>query len=516
MLHETPEVEDGVAPPPDDRADFLQGKNDELREFFDRIGPDLERWTRKNLYYHRQVHAFFARRIPAGQRVLEIHCRTGTLLSGVSPAHGVGVEISSQLVETARQLHPELTFHCMDPVEVDSLGLQFDFVILNQVADLAVDLLALFKALRSCCHEDTRIIITSFGALWHPMLRLAGKLSLILEPPYRNWFTPATLERIIRLSGLETVVSGRFCLLPKYMPLLTRFCNRILAKTPGLSRLCLMHYQVVRCEPPTRDASDYRVSVVVPCKNEEGNVADVARRVPEMGIGTELIFVDDRSTDETAKEVSRAIERYPERTIRLVDGPGEGKGAAVRAGLESATGDVYTILDADMTVMPEALPEFYAGLVEGRGEFINGTRLVYPLEKDSMRTMNLAGNQMFAALISYLMEQPISDSLCGTKMLWARDYPKIVAARTDLRSVDVWGDFDWLFGAAYRNLKICELPVHYLERVTGRSKMGKRFRNALVMLRMCWHAYWLLKLETEPSRLTAPPELGGTRETPED
>jgi glycosyltransferase involved in cell wall biosynthesis len=240
--------------------------------------------------------------------------------------------------------------------------------------------------------------------------------------------------------------------------------------------------------PLPKPPAAYSCTVVVPCKNEEGNVPAIPRRIPQMGTFTEIIFVDDSSTDATANCVREAMARYPERPIKLVQGPGKGKGAAVRAGFAEAAGDVLMILDADMTVMPEDLPAFFDAITANRGEFINGTRMVYPLSVDAMRTANILGNKAFAATFTFLLEQRITDTLCGTKVVMRDNYAKILAARKHFGDVDRWGDYDWIFGAARNNLRIVELPVHYVERVAGETKMTKRFRNGLVMLRMCWLA----------------------------
>jgi glycosyltransferase involved in cell wall biosynthesis len=213
-----------------------------------------------------------------------------------------------------------------------------------------------------------------------------------------------------------------------------------------------------------------------------------------MGGGTELIFVDDKSTDKTAEKIKKQIEKKPEKNIKIVEGPGIGKGAACRAGFAAASNDIFMILDADMTVMPEALPEFFELIVQGKGEFINGSRLLYPMEDEAMRIANIIGNKLFAMLFTFILEQPIKDTLCGTKVILNRDYQKILEARDYFSSTDKWGDYDWIFGAARHNLKILELPVHYVSRKAGQTKMTGRLRNAWIMLKMCRVAFLKLKL----------------------
>jgi glycosyltransferase involved in cell wall biosynthesis len=242
---------------------------------------------------------------------------------------------------------------------------------------------------------------------------------------------------------------------------------------------------VARPLVPLGSPHRYTCSVVVPCRNEQDNIAGLVERIPEMGAGTEIVFVDDQSTDDTAARIAEAIRREPDRNIRMVKGPGQGKGAACRAGFDAATGDVFMILDADMTVMPEELPAFFNAVTTDKGEFINGSRMVYPRQDQAMRPLNVLGNKLFAGLFSLLLDQRIRDTLCGTKVIWQRDYAKIMAAREYFNSCDAWGDYDWIFGAAKNDLKIIELPVHYRERVAGATKMTHRFGNAWIMFKMC-------------------------------
>jgi glycosyltransferase involved in cell wall biosynthesis len=202
-----------------------------------------------------------------------------------------------------------------------------------------------------------------------------------------------------------------------------------------------------------------------------------------MGRGTELVFVEGHSHDDTHAAIEREIAAHPDRPARLYRQAGRGKGDAVRLGFERARGDVLMILDADLTVPPEDLPRFYAALVSGKGEFINGVRLVYPMEKQAMRFLNLVGNKFFSLAFSWLLGQPVKDTLCGTKVLWHADYRLIEANRAYFGDFDPFGDFDLLFGAARLNLKIVDLPIRYRERSYGTSNI-QRWKHGLLLLRM--------------------------------
>ena len=150
------------------------------------------------------------------------------------------------------------------------------------------------------------------------------------------------------------------------------------------------------------------------------------------------------------------------------------------------------ILDADLTVAPEELPKFYLAIVSGRGEFINGSRFVYPMEKEAMRTINLAGNAVFAWLFSWLLNQRITDTLCGTKVLTRAHYKRIAEGRDYFGNFDPFGDFDLIFGASKLNLRILDIPVPYASRTYGESQIS-RFEHGFLLLRMFVFAFRKLK-----------------------
>lgn len=434
--------------------------------------------------------------------MLDLGCGNGIQLAAVKPARGVGVDLSAGMVDLARERHPTFEFHHQS---VEGLSLPghevrsgvggFDSVLMVNVVGELADVLLGFKRLRPQMRPDSRLVVVYYNHLWEPLVKPAVALGLKLDNPTLNWLSLGDLQAFLDLAGFETVKIGARMPCPKYVPGLAPLANDVLGRLPLLHRLGFIHFLVARPRMPLdRPPERTTCSVVVPCKDEEENVPEIPERVPEMGASTEIVFVDDASTDATAERVEQAIAAHPERSIKLVRGPGRGKGAAVREGLQHATGDVLMILDADMTVMPEDLPAFFEALTENRGEFVNGTRLVYPMAHDAMRPANIVGNKLFAVLFSFLLEQRITDTLCGTKAVTREGYAKILGARPMFGEIDRWGDYDWIFGAAKHNLKIVELPVHYAERVAGETKMKRRLDNAWIMLRMCWVAFRKLKM----------------------
>ena len=336
--------------------------------------------------------------------------------------------------------------------------------------------------------------MTTYNHLWEPLVTFAEWAGMKVPRTEQNWLSTADVRNLLRLAGFEALETHRIVLLPKYMPLLSGFLNRFCARLPFLSKLCMTQVVVARMMPPPLLPERLSVSVVIPCKNEKGNVEDAVRRIPLLAGRTEIIFCDDQSTDGTAEEVLRVQALYPEKNVRLEHGPGVCKSRNVWTGFDAATGDILMILDADLTTIPEELPYFIDVIASGQAEFVNGSRLIYPVPKGAMNGANMLGNKFFSVAFTYLLGQRVKDTLCGTKVLWRNDWERIKPFLGSWGTEDRWGDYELLFGAAKLNLKILDLPVHYQERIYGSTKMTKVFRNGLIMLKMCWHGFLKLKL----------------------
>lgn len=459
------------------------------RALFDRLAPGRDRFKARRRYYYKNIGAFLQFLVPPGQRVLQVGCGTGDLIDAVKPALGVGLDFSAGMLRIARCKFPHLHFVQGDAHTCTLFG-TFDYIILSDLVGDLEDVQEAFMQLRPLAGPQTRVIITYYNHLWEPILRLAERLGLKSPQNIQNWLPVDDIEGFLSLAGFATIRKGYRLLLPVYIPGLSWLCNKVLAHLPALRRLCLTQYLIARAGREGSARREYRCSVVVPCRNEAGNITEIIERTPTLGLGTELIFVDGNSTDGTVERIKEAIIRYEgPHVLKLIhQGNGIGKGNAVRKGFEAATGEVLMILDADVTVDPEALSKFYQVIVEGHGEFVNGSRLVYPMETQAMRWLNLIGNKFFSMAFTWLLEQRLRDTLCGTKVLLKRDYEKIKAGRHYFGDFDPFGDFDLLFGAAKQNLKIVEVPIRYRDRKYGETKIS-RFRHGLLLLRMCWVAY---------------------------
>lgn len=440
--------------------------------------------------YHRRLQEIYRLLISPGLEVLEIGTGRGDLLAAVSPARGVGLDFSPEMLAQARQRHPELTFHEADAHDLPLEG-QFDVIILSDLVNDVWDVQAVFEQLRPLCKPDTRIMLNFYSRVYQPALNLAGALGLAKRLLPQNWLTVPDVENLLHLAGFEVIRHQIEILLPVPLPLLRDLFNKILVKIWPFSSFAWTNVLVARPQP-VATGEQPSVSVIVPARNEAGNIEAAFARIPKMGRHTELIFVEGHSKDETYATIEQAIQNHPEWDAKLFRQSGKGKADAVRVGFEQASGEILMILDADLTVRPEELPRFYEALASGKGEFINGVRLVYPMQEQAMRFLNLLGNKFFSLAFSWLLGQPIKDTLCGTKVLRKTHYDRIVANRAYFGEFDPFGDYDLIFGAAKQNLKIVDLPIRYQDRTYGSTNID-RWRHGLLLFRMVAIAAFRLK-----------------------
>jgi SAM-dependent methyltransferase len=476
----------------------LRHRSQRIR-YWDQVAAIRDRWKGLGGAYHRRLTRIYRFLVPPGRRVLDLGCGRGDLLAALQPSRGVGIDFSPEMIELARQAHPSLEFHLADAHRPQVEG-PFDVIILSDLVNELWDVQATLSALAPLCTPRTRIIINTYSRLWDWPLALASRLNLAKPTLRQNWLTVHDIDNMLQLAGFETLRAWPEVLCPLDIPVVAPFCNRFLARLWPFKHLCLANFIVARPwhGHPARDPQSEQtarapiVSVIVPARNESGNIEAIFARTPEMGAGTELIFVEGHSRDDTYQAIERAIAANPRRQAKLLKQPGKGKADAVRAGFVAASGDILMILDADLTVPPEQLPRFVDAIQSGAGDFINGVRLVYPMEGAAMRPLNLAGNKFFGMAFSWLLGQHIRDTLCGTKVLRREDYELIAANRAYFGDFDPFGDFDLLFGASRLGLKIVDLPIRYRERTYGSTNIS-RFRHGLLLFRMVGYAALRLK-----------------------
>jgi SAM-dependent methyltransferase len=471
-----------------------------LREHFNFVAANDQHARRAQRGFHAQIFAHFCQHIPRGQRILELGCGAGDLLAALGPSRGLGVDFSPEMVAKARGRHganPCLEFREIDASEFDSNGEVFDHVILDYLTGYLPDIQWVIGRLNSCSHPRTRLHITSLNTLWKPALGVAQRLGLVMPQPPSAWLAHVDLANLLELAGWEVVRFERQQLLPWRVPLLASLTNRFAVRLPVLRHFGITLCFTARLPKAPVVSRSLTCSVVVPARNEAGNILPALQRIPVLGAGTEVIFVEGNSRDATWETIQREIDNYsgPLR-VRAIKQPGKGKWDAVRAGFAVAKGDVLVIQDADLTAPPEDLPKFFAAIEGGVAEFANGSRLVYPMENEAMRFLNFLGNKFFAIALSFVLGQPVKDSLCGTKMLLRLDYERIVKRIAPFGDFDPFGDFNLLFGAALLDLRIRDVPVRYRDRMYGETNIS-RFRHGWLLLRMTWFGVRKLRCPSE-------------------
>jgi SAM-dependent methyltransferase len=460
---------------------------------WDAIARRLDTWRGWGGAYHQRLTQIYQFLVTPGQSVLEVGCGKGDLLAALQPSRGVGVDFSVEMIQRAAASHPELQFVHADAHDLTSVEGTFDMIILSDTVNDLWDVQAVFEQLVRLSTPRTRIILNFYSRLWELPLKLAQKLGLATRSLEQNWLTAEDIRGLLDLADYEIVRHWTEILWPLPLPGLGGFFNRFLIRFWPFKSWAWTNFTVARPQPQNDPAANEpSVSVVIPARNEAGNIAAIFEHIPCMGREMELIFVEGHSRDDTYAVIEKTLREHPARRGKLLKQTGVGKADAVRLGFEHANGDILMILDADLTVSLEDLPRFYEALFTSKGELINGVRLVYPMEQQAMRWLNFLGNKMFSLTFSWLLGQPIKDTLCGTKALWMSDYKRIAAGRSYFGDFDPFGDFDLLFGAAKSNRKILDLPIRYRERTYGTTNI-QRWKHGWLLLKMVWFAAIRLK-----------------------
>jgi SAM-dependent methyltransferase len=450
---------------------------------WNKVALKMHKWRGWGGYYHRRLNEIYSHVIPTGSQVLELGCGNGELLAALNPKKGVGVDFSAEMIALAKERYPELLF-IQANAEAFSSNEKFDFVILSDILNEAWDVQELFENVKRLLNQNGRLLINVHSRLWELPLTVAVKLGLAKPGLGENWLTVSDIDNLLNLSGFDSIRSTHEILFPFGVPLLAPFFNKFLVRFWPFNHMGLTNFIVARPQQIARSQlTQPVVSVIVPARNEAGNIDNILSRVPEMGGGTEIVFVEGNSSDNTWETILERVKLHPEKKCQSLQQTGKGKGDADRLGFSKATGEILMILDADLTVPPEDLPRFYDALVSGKGDFINGVRLVYPMEEEAMRFFNLIGNKFFSLAFSWLLGQPVKDTLCGTKVLWKNDYERIADNRHVFGDFDPFGDFDLLFGAARLNFKIVDLPIRYRARTYGSTNI-ERWKHGWLLLRM--------------------------------
>ncbi|MDF7805851.1 glycosyltransferase [Pontiellaceae bacterium B12219] len=462
------------------------GNRDQRNLFFERLVSVRAHWLKRSACYQQDLLRLFRFFIPQGSRVLEVGCGLGHLLKGLEPTGGLGVDACAGMIKEANQTFPELRWKQAD-IECDAIKEKpFDYIVMSNLLGLLGDVQSTLGNVYDIADDQTRIIVSYYSRFWQPVLKIAERIGLKMPEPVQNWLSLEDIINLFELSGYEVLRTGRRMLLPVNIPLVSWMVNTLIAKLPLVNRFCLTTYLVARKRPACR--RDCSVSVIIPTKDEAGNILNAVERLPMLGTHTEIIFVDGDSKDGTLGQIKKAMDSYPEKDIKFFTQSGAGKGNAVFEGFDRANGDLLMILDSDLAVAPEELVKFYEPFAEGRAEFLNGCRLIYPMQDAAMRYLNLMANHFFALAFSMILGFRIKDTLCGTKVISREAYERLNANRYFFGNLDPFGDFDLILGAVRLNLKMLDVPVHYRARKYGEIKIS-RFSDGLFLLRMLKKAY---------------------------
>jgi SAM-dependent methyltransferase len=432
-------------------------------------------------FLRRDIGETMRRLVPKDARVLEVGVGAGHVLAGLPNEVRWGIDVLPEAVAATRSLDSRLHVEQKDVRDM-ALPERFDAIICDRLIHTFPDVQALLDNLVAHLTDEGRIYLTCFNFLWSLPLEVGAKLGIHELSPPGNWFSESDLDNLFALCGLESVHYEDRILVPADFAG-EGILNRVMAKLQPFKSFSFYRTYVLRRVQVARP-KNATVSVIVPARNEAGNILAAAERTPLMGPKTELIYVEGGSSDDTWARIQEVVRTYRgPLTLRAAQQRGKGKADAVRQGFEMATGDILMILDADLTTQPEDLPKFYDIMIRGLADYVHGTRLVYPMEDQAMRFLNKLGNAFFAKMFTFLLDQPIKDTLCGTKVLWKHDYDRIVANNHYVGECDPFGDFDIIFAVAELGLKIMEIPVRYKSRVYGETNMP-RFQHGAHLLKM--------------------------------
>ncbi len=451
-------------------------------------------WKNKSKFFHAEDIRYLSFLIPENSKVLDLGCGVGDVLAALKPSKAVGIDISESMIDVARNTYPKIEFIVGDienSKTINNIEGTFDYILLSDTIGLLDDCQSTLNLLHKLCTRETRIIITYFSYAWQPILKLSELFKLKMPQTDLNFLPTNDICNLMALADFDIVKQEWRQLLPVKLLGIGDFVNKYIAALPIIKSFCLRNYIVGRSLHVTDDKLE-SCSIVIPCRNEKGNIEDAIKRIPELCKKMEIIYIEGHSQDGTFEEIKRVKDKYHNKNIVILQQDGKGKADAVYKAFDHASGDVLLILDADLTMPPEELNKFWDAISSGKGEYINGSRLVYPMDKDAMRFLNLIANQMFSIIFSWLLNQRYTDTLCGTKVLRRSDYIRIKNNQDYFGDFDPFGDFDLIFGSSKLNLKMIEIPITYRARNYGDTQIS-RFRHGFQLLRMVIHGYRKLK-----------------------
>jgi ubiquinone/menaquinone biosynthesis C-methylase UbiE len=477
---------------------MMENVQERLKKHYNSLAKNRCKYHRKNRFYHKEVLRRYKFLVQKNSSILELGCGTGDLIGNLLPSYGVGVDISNEMINIAKRKYSKINFVCQDIGEF-FIQKKFDYIIISGTLNSVRDIQGLLQKVSGMAKYDTRIIINCYNQLWNPIIRLSEKLRLKMPEIIFNWLSVDDVENFFYISGYQVIKTDFFLLFPKYVPLISSIFNKLIGKLPIIKYLSLEQIVIARLNCAPENIPKLTTSVVITCRDEEGNIEGLVKRIPEIGKHTEVIFVEGHSKDNTVGKINEMIKNYPKKDIKLLRQKGTGQGDAFRLGFDQAKGDFIFWVEADLTIPPEEISLFWEAYIQGRGDYINGSRFVYKMEKKAMPFFNYIGNRFFGNLFTAILGQRFTDTLCGFKAVSKKNYLKIREQINYFGDFDPFGDFELIFGAIKNNLKVVEIPVHYKPRRYGQSKaygqsIKSFLKHVILLLRMSWTAFRKFKL----------------------
>lgn len=446
----------------------------------------------KNKYYHEKISNTYSFLISPNKKILFYGFFDGKELYKLSPSVGVGIEPDKKLYEVLKKRFPKLKFvNCK--FEDYQPSEKFDYIVLNGVLGKTGDMFKVLKNVQMACRPATKVLIYQYNYLWQWILALAEKMSFKKKEGVQNWLSVSDATTYLEGANFQVTRIFRRTIFPSNFLGLGRILNFITVVLPFFDPLELDQFIVARPEPhlfPKESPESLTICITV--RNEKGNIEKIVKLIPRICKDQEILFVEGHSTDGTREEILRMIKKYPSKNIRVMGQPGIGQGDATRVGFKAAKGEIIIIYEGDDTSDPRDIEYFYKAMRNGRFEFIEGSRFVYPLDKKAMPIINQFGNIFFAKWFSFFLGQRTTDVLSGIKAILKRDFDVIYDRWGNLGVEDPFGDFELLYGAARMGLKIGGIPIRYYPRTYGQPKT-RPFTHGPYLLKMAINGYLLFR-----------------------
>lgn len=442
----------------------------------------------KHSYYYTLIQWLLRFLIPSNKRILYYGCYKDEIVYSLGPSCAVIVneETKERISNTAVEF-----VHC--PYHLYKPRDKFDYIVLDTVTGKTVDINLLLRNISPACHSHTRLIIHQENYLWRPLLDLAAALGLKKPEKTQNWLSVKDMETYLMAAGFETTRIYKKNIFPLRLGVTGPLLNYIFSLVPLFDFLKLDQFIIARHTAPSGNpTAPPSLTICLTVKDEENNIEPIVSTLPVLCEKQEVLFVEGNSSDNTVREIERMKMLFPHKNIRLVRQPGKGQGDAIRSGFKEANGEIIILYEGDGTSDPRDIAYFYEAMKNGRFEFIEGSRLVYPLSNNSMPLINKTGNLLFAKWFSFFLNQRTTDVLSGIKAILKKDYENIYNTWGFIGIPDPFGDFELLFGSARYGLKIGEIPIRYKPRVFGKSKTSV-FRHGWYLLKMAWAGYFIFR-----------------------